>query len=76
MSQSHYKIDAIGLRCPDPIMMIRKQFRVMQSGEILKIIADDISTTWDIPRFCLHLDHILLESQTTHPPFVYLIQKR
>lgn len=71
----NYHLDTTGLRCPDPIMMIRKQFRTMQAGEIIEVIADDPSTTWDIPRFCLHLNHHLISSQTQQKPFVYVIQK-
>lgn len=66
---------AEGLRCPEPIMMVRKTIRSMQEGEILLITADDPSTVRDIPNFCRFMDHQLLEAQTTHLPYQYLIQK-
>lgn len=75
MNTPHSYLDTQGLRCPDPIMMIRKQLRSMQVDEVLEVLADDLSTTWDIPRFCLHLNHVLISSQTQTPPFVYLIKK-
>ena len=34
-------LDALGLRCPEPVMMVRKTVRHMQEGETLLIIADD-----------------------------------
>lgn len=70
-----HQIDAIGLRCPEPIMMIRKMLREMKSGDVVKIIADDPSTTWDIPSFCRHMDHELLASQTETVPYSYFIKK-
>ncbi|WP_417763170.1 sulfurtransferase TusA [Shewanella sp.] len=68
-------LDALGLRCPEPIMMIRKQVRHMQDGETLLVIADDPATTRDIPGFCQFMDHTLVTSQTETMPFHYLIKK-
>ena len=34
-------LDTLGLRCPEPVMLVRKQIRHMQDGEVLLIIADD-----------------------------------
>ena len=34
-------LDALGLRCPEPVMMVRKTVRHMDNGETLLIIADD-----------------------------------
>ncbi|MCH1921117.1 sulfurtransferase TusA [Shewanella sp. A3A] len=68
-------LDALGLRCPEPIMMIRKQVRHMQDGETLLVIADDPATTRDIPGFCQFMDHTLVISQTETMPFQYLIKK-
>ncbi|KFZ36160.1 hypothetical protein HR45_18005 [Shewanella mangrovi] len=68
-------LDALGLRCPEPIMMIRKQVRHMNDGETLLVIADDPATTRDIPGFCEFMDHTLVTSQTEELPFQYLIKK-
>lgn len=69
------ELDALGLRCPEPVMMVRKTMRKMQDGEVLHIIADDPSTTRDIPSFCRFMDHQLLEAQTQTLPYHYLIKK-
>ena len=31
---TEYTLDAIGLRCPEPVMLVRKQIRHMQPGEL------------------------------------------
>jgi len=68
-------LDATGLRCPEPVMMVRLQMRKMQQGETLLMIADDPSTTRDIPKFCTFMEHELLNSETERPPYRYLIKK-
>ncbi|MBF9001063.1 MULTISPECIES: sulfurtransferase TusA [Vibrio] len=68
-------LEAEGLRCPEPVMMVRKTIRNMKDGETLLIKADDPSTTRDIPSFCRFMDHQLLEVQTETLPYLYLIKK-
>lgn len=68
-------LDAQGLRCPEPVMMIRKTVRHMTSGETLLIVADDPATTRDIPSFCRFMEHELLASETESLPYRYLLRK-
>jgi tRNA 2-thiouridine synthesizing protein A len=69
------QLDALGLRCPEPVMMTRLTIRKMQAGETLLIIADDPATTRDIPAFCRFMDHELLASDTSALPYRYLLKK-
>ncbi|MCE0557757.1 MULTISPECIES: sulfurtransferase TusA [unclassified Motilimonas] len=73
--QADHQLDAIGLRCPEPVMMIRKTVRKLTTGETLLVIADDPSTTRDIPSFCRFMDHALVASETENQPYRYLIKK-
>ncbi|MBW3734246.1 sulfurtransferase TusA [Aeromonas dhakensis] len=70
-----HELDAIGLRCPEPVMMVRKKVRLMADGETLLVSADDPSTTRDIPSFCRFMDHTLVASETEQTPYRYLIRK-
>lgn len=74
-SDAQHQLDALGLRCPEPVMMVRKSVRKMQEGETLLIIADDPATTRDIPSFCEFMDHTLIASETAATPYRYLIKK-
>ena len=74
-AQADHQLDAMGLRCPEPVMMIRLQIRKMQDGETLSICADDHSTTRDVPSFCRFMKHTLLVSETENVPYKYLVQK-
>lgn len=69
------QLDALGLRCPEPVMMTRLTIRKMQAGETLLIIADDPATTRDIPAFCRFMDHELVASDVTSLPYRYLVRK-
>ena len=73
--QADHTLDTIGLRCPEPVMMVRVNMRKMAEGETLLVTADDPSTTRDIPSFCRFMDHTLLAEQTQERPYQYLICK-
>lgn len=70
-----YQLDAIGLRCPEPVMMVRLKIRQMQIGETLAVTADDHSTTRDIPSFCRFMQHELVESDIAASPYRYIVKK-
>ncbi|KAF7785462.1 MULTISPECIES: sulfurtransferase TusA [Pseudoalteromonas] len=70
-----HTLDAIGLRCPEPVMMIRGKVRKMREGETLLILADDPSTTRDIPSFCEFMDHTLVAKEVDDLPYRYLVKK-
>lgn len=69
------QLDALGLRCPEPVMVIRKTVRKLAKGELLEIIADDPATTRDIPSFCRFMEHELVSAETDNLPYRYVIKK-
>lgn len=68
-------MDATGLFCPEPVMMLHNKVREMASGDLLEVVATDPSTERDIPKFCQFLGHQLIENQQQDDRFYYLIQK-
>lgn len=70
-----HTLDTQGLRCPEPVMMVRKSVRQMQGGETLLIVADDPATTRDIPGFCRFMEHTLVAEAVDTLPYQYLIKK-
>ena len=68
-------LDTLGLRCPEPVMMVRKSIRKIAVQETLLIEADDPATTRDIPSFCRFMEHELVAQQIEQKPFLYLIKK-
>ncbi len=75
MSEAHY-LDARGLFCPEPVMLLHKKIREMAAGDILEVVATDPSTQRDIPKFCTFLEHELLEQRESgEGEFFYRIRK-
>ena len=48
-SSPDHTLDAIGLRCPEPVMMVRGTVRKMSDGETLLIIADALPVSEPVP---------------------------
>lgn len=69
------QLDAKGLRCPEPVMMVRLEIRNMQEGECLQVEADDPSTARDIPSFCRFMEHELVSADTSSLPYTFIIRK-
>lgn len=72
----HHLLDASGLYCPEPVMLLHKKIREMEVGDELEVIATDPSTQRDIPKFCTFLGHELLHSSSESNVFRYRIRKQ
>jgi tRNA 2-thiouridine synthesizing protein A len=75
MKTEDFFVDASGLRCPEPLMVIRNKMMDMTSGQVVRVLATDPSTSWDIPKFCKFLNHELLHHDTTDDTYSYWIKK-
>jgi len=73
--QADHHMDAKGLFCPEPVMMLHNKVREMADGDLLEIVATDPSTERDIPKFCQFLGHQLLQNLQQGDCFYYLIRK-
>ena len=70
-----HKLDTSGLFCPEPVMMLHSKIKDIATGDILKVVATDPSTTRDIPKFCVFLSHELLSEEHTEKEYAYFIRK-
>lgn len=69
-------LDASGLNCPEPVMMLHNKVRDLPAGDVLKVIATDPSTQRDIPKFCVFLGHELVDQQADDGTYLYWIRKK
>lgn len=60
-----FEIDAVGLVCPEPLMIVRNKVREMRPGQTVHIVATDPSTTRDFRNFCRFMGHALRELGAT-----------
>ncbi len=56
---SDHHLDAIGLKCPLPVLKARRVIRDMQAGETLIIMADDPAAHLDFVHFCEVGGHVM-----------------
>ena len=68
-------IDAIGLKCPEPVMLLHAAMRRLAPGQELILRATDPSTERDVANFCEFLGHALLIARREGDGFLYRIRK-
>ncbi|MEM1191657.1 MAG: sulfurtransferase TusA [Pseudomonadota bacterium] len=69
------ELDARGLRCPEPVMLLHKAVAEMEDGDQLRVVATDPTTERDIPQFCRFLGHALLSQENADGEWVYVLRK-
>ena len=45
------EVNAMGLVCPEPIMLLHKAIRDSDSGDLIELVASDKSTERDVEKF-------------------------
>ncbi|MFL2743035.1 MAG: sulfurtransferase TusA family protein [Gammaproteobacteria bacterium] len=70
------KIDAVGLICPEPIMLLHKAIHESNSGDIVELIATDPVAKKDVEKFCEFLNHKLLSFETKKDQLIFKVQKK
>ena len=69
------EIDAIGLKCPMPILKCKKGLNSIQVTQILKISTTDINAKKDFEFFCSQTGHKLISSDTHDSITTFFIKK-
>lgn len=53
-------VDALGLYCPMPIVMMSKEIKKIEVGQVLAVLADDPGIEADLPAWCNTTGHKML----------------
>lgn len=69
-------LDATGLLCPEPVMLMHNRIRDMAVGEVILVLATDPSTRRDIPDFCRFLGHELVDQNEADGAYRYRVRKQ
>ncbi len=76
MAEFDLELDAKGLMCPEPVMMLHVKVKEMAAGQVLRILATDPSTTRDIKKFCTFLNfEFISQVEDEQGVFEFLIKK-
>ena len=55
--QPQVTIDALGRKCPIPIIMLAEQIRDVPVGGVIAVLADDPAAYTDVPAWCQMKSH-------------------
>ena len=69
-------IDATGLKCPEPVMMLRNALRNVDAGVCIKLVATDPSTLRDIPTMCRFMHHQLVSEAIQDGCYEFIVSAR
>ncbi len=69
------EVDAIGLKCPMPILKCKRGLNEIKSKQVLKILATDKDAKKDFEFFCRQTGHKLISHQIENNIDIFLIQK-
>ena len=73
---SNKVVDCIGLYCPVPIAEAAAAIGEVDSGEIIKILADDPGVENDFPNWCKVTGHELMSLEKTDDGYEIVIRKK
>lgn len=65
-------VDARGLSCPQPVLMLRQALRPLAPTTRVALLATDPMASVDVRAFCLRAGHVLLaeEPAADHTRFI------
>jgi tRNA 2-thiouridine synthesizing protein A len=67
--------DYTGLRCPMPVLKTKKELKNVDSGQIIKVIVDDVGAKKDIPAMLKKTGNELVELKEENGNLVFIIKK-
>jgi TusA-related sulfurtransferase len=68
-------LDCRGLLCPMPVVRVARQMKVLQPGQVLKLLATDRGACTDIPAWAEDTGNRLLEWHEESGVLVFLLRK-
>ncbi len=68
-------VDARHLMCPMPVLAATKAMRLLEPGQVLKVLATDKGALSDIPAWAQDTDNELLSSGTEQGALAFYIRK-
>jgi TusA-related sulfurtransferase len=76
MIKADQVVDVKGQMCPRPLLMAKQALKTMQSGQILQVIADDVTTKLTFHSYLERSGDELLDEHQDGPVIHYYIKKK
>ena len=68
-------LNALGKKCPMPVLLAKKEIKKMISGQVLELIVDDKGALKDVPAMVNSTGNELLETNQTDTEIHFIIKK-
>jgi len=68
-------LNAIGKKCPMPVLMTKKELKKMSSGQTLELIVDDKGALKDVPALLNKTGDSIIETNEDGEQITFMIQK-
>lgn len=69
------ELDASGMRCPMPVLEMKKMIAQVKVGEIVKVIATDVGTRKDFPAWAERTGNQILEVKEESNKIIWFIKR-
>lgn len=69
-------LDVKGLKCPLPVLKVRKAIGTLASGAVLEVHATDPLSVIDVPAYCNESGNLLLSQETMDEVHIFRIERR
>jgi tRNA 2-thiouridine synthesizing protein A len=68
-------LNALGKKCPMPVLMTKKELKKLNTGEILELIVDDKGALKDVPALIHKTGDELLDTKEEDQKVTFMIKK-
>ena len=68
-------LNAVGMKCPMPVLKTKKELRGMTAGQTLEVVVDDKGALKDIPSMLSKSGDELLETKEETDKITFIIKK-
>lgn len=75
MMSDAVRLDLKGLKCPLPVLKIRRRLRDLQTDALLEVETTDPLASIDIPHMCREDGHILVAAEKLTESHRFVIRK-
>ena len=75
MTDDALVIDAIGKRCPIPIIELARQITDVEVGQTVVVLSDDIAARVDIPVWCRMKRHEYVDAEPAKSGTAYRVRR-
>jgi tRNA 2-thiouridine synthesizing protein A len=68
-------VDALGRKCPIPIIMLAQRINEVPIGSIIAVLADDPAAETDVPAWCMMKSHDHVQTQPLERGWAIMIRR-